>query len=89
MSRYASDSSKNFFNYSNARVDELLKLIPTEKDDAKKVEYYHEILKEMVKDNNNVYIQDPTSITVVNNRIDGYKTWPMYVVDLSTVKVVK
>ncbi|MBE7069062.1 MAG: ABC transporter substrate-binding protein [Ruminococcaceae bacterium] len=89
LARYASDSSKNFFNYSNARVDELLKLIPMEKDEAKKVEYYHEILSCMVKDNNNVYIQDPTSITIVSNRIDGYKTWPMYVVDLSTVKVVK
>ena len=89
LSRYASDSSKNFFNYSNSRVDELLKLIPAEKDDAKKVEYYHEILKEMVKDSSSVYIQDPTGITVVSKRIDGYKTWPMYVVDLSTVKVVK
>lgn len=89
LSRYASDSSKNFFNYSNSRVDELLKLIPAEKDEAKKVEYYHEILKEMVKDNSNVYIQDPTSITIVSNRIEGFKTWPMYVVDLSTVKVVK
>lgn len=89
LSRYATDSSKNFFNYSNTRVDELLKLIPAEKDEAKKVEYYHEILKEMVKDSNNVYIQDPTSITIVSNRIEGYKTWPMYVVDLSTVKVVK
>ena len=89
LSRYASDSSKNFFNYSNARVDELLKLIPAERDEAKKIEYYHEILKEMVKDNNNVYIQDPTSITVVSNRIEGFKTWPMYVVDMSTVKVVK
>ena len=74
---------------SNARVDELLKLIPAEKDEAKKVEYYHEILGCMVKDSNNVYIQDPTAITIVSNRIDGYKTWPMYVVDLSTVKVVK
>ena len=89
LQRYASDSSKNFFNYSNARVDELLKLIPAEKDEAKKVEYYHEILACMVKDSNNVYIQDPTSITVVSNRIEGYKTWPMYVVDLSTVKVAK
>ena len=89
LSRYASDSAKNFFNYSNSRVDELLKLIPAEKDEAKKVEYYHEILKEMVKDSASVYIQDPTGITVVSNRIDGYKTWPMYVVDLSTVKVVK
>lgn len=89
LQRYASDSSKNFFNYSNARVDELLKLIPAEKDEAKKVEYYHEILGCMVKDSNNVYIQDPTAITIVSNRIDGYKTWPMYVVDLSTVKVVK
>ena len=89
LSRYASDSSKNFFNYSNARVDELLKLIPAEKDDAKKVEYYHEILNIMVKDAASVYIQDPTSITIVSNRIEGYKTWPMYVVDLSKVKVAK
>ena len=89
LQRYASDSSKNFFNYSNSRVDELLKLIPAEKDEAKKVEYYHEILGCMVKDNNNVYIQDPTAITIVSNRIEGYKTWPMYVVDLSTVKIAK
>ena len=89
LQRYASDSSKNFFNYSNSRVDELLKLIPAEKDEAKKVEYYHEILGCMVKDSNNVYIQDPTAITIVSNRIEGYKTWPMYVVDLSTVKIAK
>ena len=43
----------------------------------------------MVKDAASVYIQDPTSITIVSNRIEGYKTWPMYVVDLSKVKVAK
>lgn len=89
LGRYASDSGQNFFNYSNSKVDELLKLIPAERDEAKKVEYYHQILGIMLNDHNCVYIQDPTSITIVSNRIEGYKTWPMYVVDLSKVKIAK
>ena len=31
----------------------------------------------------------PLPYTIVSNRIEGYKTWPMYVVDLSKVKVAK
>ena len=89
LQRYASDSSDNFINYSNSEVDELLAEIPTLADTEAKTELYHQILNILVEDNASCYIQDPTTLTAVSVRLTGYSVYPMYVQDMSQVKVVE
>ena len=89
LQRYASDSSDNFINYSNSEVDELLAEIPTLADTEAKTDLYHQILNIMVEDNASCYIQDPTTLTAVSVRLTGYSVYPMYVQDMSQVRVVE
>ena len=87
IQRYQSTSTDNFINYSNSDVDALIAQIPTLTDDAQKTELYHQILALMVQDSASCYIQDPTTLTAVSTRLTGYNVYPMYVQDMSTVKL--
>ena len=89
LGRYASTADGNFINYSNPKVDELLEKIPTVKDNAERTALYHELLGYLTEDACSVYIQDPTTITAVSTRLEGYHVYPMYVQDMSTVKLVE
>ncbi|MBR2992173.1 MAG: ABC transporter substrate-binding protein [Clostridiales bacterium] len=89
VGRYESNASGNFINYSNARVDELLNQIPMVADDNERTELYHQVLALLTEDACSVYIQDPTTITAVSTRLEGYSVYPMYVQDMSTVKLVE
>jgi peptide/nickel transport system substrate-binding protein len=53
----ASNWNGNWGQYSNARVDELIKLIPGETDEAKLKEYYTELVK--------IYLTDVPSFTLM------------------------
>ena len=89
VGRYASTSDGNFINYSNEEVDRLLAEIPMTSDLAIRTELYHQVLGILTEDACSVYIQDPTTITAVSTRLEGYHVYPMYVQDMSTVKLVQ
>ena len=86
LNRYQTNESGNFINYSNPKVDELMAQILLETDDAKKVDYYHQVLGLLLEDAASCYLQDPANIVAVSKRISGYTLYPMYVQDLSKVK---
>ena len=88
LERYQSTSDGNFINYSNAEVDRLMQEIPTTSDVAKRTELYHQVLGILTTDACSVYIQDPNTITAVSTRLEGYHVYPMYVQDMSQVKLV-
>ena len=62
--------------------------IPTTSDVAKRTELYHQVLGILTADACSVYIQDPNTITAVSTRLEGYHVYPMYVQDMSQVKLV-
>ena len=33
----------------------------------------------------NVYLMDPNELTVISNKLDGYVSYPMFVIDLSKI----
>ncbi|MCR4558416.1 MAG: ABC transporter substrate-binding protein [Saccharofermentans sp.] len=88
LERYQSTSDGNFINYSNAEVDRLMQEIPTTSEVAKRKELYHQVLGILTADACSVYIQDPNTITAVSTRLEGYHVYPMYVQDMSQVKLV-
>ncbi|MBP5261256.1 MAG: ABC transporter substrate-binding protein [Clostridiales bacterium] len=89
VGRYASTADGNFINYSNPEVDELLKKIPLTADESERTELYHQVLAVLTEDACSAYIQDPTTITAVSTRLEGYHVYPMYVQDMSQVKLVE
>ena len=87
LERYNSTSDGNFINYSNAKVDELMAKIPKTSDTKERTELYHQVLGILTEDACSAYIQDPNTLTAVSTRLEGYKVYPMYVQDMSQVKV--
>lgn len=87
LSRYASTASGNFINYSNEEVDSLLLEILNTPDESRRIELYHELLVVMTNDAPSAFIEDPYSVCAVSSRVTGYNLYPMYVQDMSTVRV--
>lgn len=87
INRYASGEDGNFINYSNPEVDAIIEQIPLTVDNAERNELYHQLLGFMTEDAASVYIQDPYSTCAVNRRLTGYELYPMYVQDMSTVRL--
>ena len=87
INRYLSTSDNNFINYSNENVDEIITNIPLTVDEGERISLYRELLGYMTEDAASVYIQDPYSTCAVNRRLTGYELYPMYVQDMSTVRL--
>ncbi|MFF2480839.1 ABC transporter substrate-binding protein [Paenibacillus sp. NPDC058071] len=89
LNKYLSDSPNNFFNYKSSEFDATLKGAVTEVDDAKRVALYKQAQTILTKDAAAVYIMDPNLNVAINKKLDGYKQYPLYVQDLSTVYFVQ
>ena len=61
--------------------------IPLTADNDERTELYHQVLGLLTADACSVYLQDPTTITAVSTRLEGYHVYPMYVQDMSQVKL--
>ena len=57
--RYQSDSSENYFNYSNEEVDQLLADYKSETDEDKRTEIVQRVQEILAQDVPAYYIQDP------------------------------
>ena len=87
LERYQSTADGNFINYSNPDVDKLMAQIPMTADQGERTALYHQVLGILTEDACSAYIQDPTTITAVATRLEGYHVYPMYVQDMSQVKL--
>lgn len=63
LARYQSDSSENYFNYSNEEVDQLLADYKSETDEDKRTEIVQRVQEILAQDVPAYYIQDPITIT--------------------------
>lgn len=85
MDRYASDASNNFVNFSNTQYDDILKKAIATTNDDEKVKYYKQLQKILTDNAASVYIQDPALTVAMNKKLAGYKFYPVYVQDMSSV----
>ncbi|MFD0589146.1 ABC transporter substrate-binding protein [Paenibacillus sp. GCM10027627] len=85
LSKYISDASNNFFNYNNPQFDATLKEALTELDLAKRVDLYKKAQTILTQDAAALYIMDPNLNVALDKKLAGYKQYPIYVQDLSTV----
>ncbi|MFF2091755.1 ABC transporter substrate-binding protein [Paenibacillus sp. NPDC058174] len=85
LNKYLSDSPNNFFNYKSTEYDNTLQSAVAEVDDAKRVALYKKAQTILAQDAAAVYIMDPNLNVAINKKLAGYKQYPLYVQDLSTV----
>ncbi|MBJ6360115.1 ABC transporter substrate-binding protein [Paenibacillus sp. MAHUQ-46] len=85
LNKYLSDSSNNFFNYNSPEFDKTLTATVTEVDAAKRTDLFKQAQTILAKDAAAVYIMDPYLNVALKPKLQGYKQYPLYVQDLSTV----
>ncbi len=85
LSRFKSDSSKNFVNFNSKEFDEKYDETQGVLDLKQKGEKYKELEKIITDQAASAFIQAPPLTVAINKKLDGYKFYPVYVQDMSTV----
>ncbi len=86
LERFTSDYAKNFINYNNADYDALFQQALVTYDDAEQTAIYKAMEKNLTENAANVYIQDLADLVAVRQGLEGVTFYPIYVLDLSTVR---
>ena len=86
LERFTSDYAKNFINYNNADYDALFQRALTTYDDAGQTAINKAMEKNLTENAANVYIQDLADLVAVRQGLEGVTFYPIYVLDLSTVR---
>lgn len=89
LSRFVSDASNNFVNYSNEKYDSLYKKVLATTDDEARTKIYKDLQEILAEDAANVYIQDMAEFVCLSNKYEGYTFYPVYVQDFAKLKVKK
>lgn len=85
LNRFTTTSAKNFINFNSTEFDETFaKAAATVNMDEKK-EYYKELQTIMAEQAGSAYIQVAPMFIAMNKNLGGYKFYPVYVQDMSTV----
>ena len=86
LERWTSDYGKNMINYNDPAYDALFEQAQTCYDDAEQTALYKEMQKNLTVNAANVYIQDLADLVAVRSDLTGLQFYPIYVLDLSTVR---
>ncbi|MBQ8280302.1 MAG: ABC transporter substrate-binding protein [Roseburia sp.] len=85
LNRFVSDSSKNFINYNSALYDETYAKVVSAKTLEERAGYYKELQQILCEDAATAFIEVPPITIAINPELGGYKMYPIYVQDMSTV----
>lgn len=86
LERFTSSANNNFINYNNADYDALFEKAITCYDDAEQTQIYKEMEKNLTEHAASVYIQDMADLIAVRKGLTGLTFYPLYVLDVSTLK---
>ena len=89
LNRFQSASSKNFINFNNAEYDEVFLKAQASLDLTEKSKYYGQLQQLLVEDAGTAFIQVPPITIAMKKELGGYKFYPVYVQDMSTVYYTK
>ena len=85
LERWISDNGKNMINFNDPEYDRVLKAAFTAVNDAEQTELYKQAEKILSDDAANVYLMDPNELTVINKKLGGYISYPLFVIDLAKI----
>ena len=89
LSRYCSDASNNFVNYSSEEFDARYAAAVAATDENTRKEEFKACEQTLAADAASVYIQDVASIMILNKSFDGFASYPLYAVDFSAIYQVQ
>ena len=89
LERFTSTYGKNFINYNNADYDALFQQVLASSDDAEQTALYKQMEQNLTENAANVYIQDLADLVAVRKGLEGVSFYPIYVLDLSTIRYAK
>lgn len=89
LNRFQTNSTKNFINFADRQYDEIYLKTQAELDLTKKAEYYKQLQQILCDNAGTAFIQVPANVTAISSKLAGYKFYPIYVQDMSTVFYVK
>ena len=89
LNRFQTESSKNFINFKNAEYDAAYLKAQESLDLKEKADYYGQLQKILVEDAGTAFIQVPPITIAMKKELGGYKFYPIYVQDMSTVYYTK
>ena len=86
LNRFQTDSKKNFINFSDEEYDALYQKAQDEQDPAKKAQDYAGLQQILCDKAGSAFIQVPANTTAISKKLTGYRFYPVYVQDMSTVQ---
>ena len=89
LKRYRTGDSGNVGEYSNPKVDELLKRAYVTYDAKERADLYKEVQTLLNEDVAAVYMFDQGYDIALSPKFTGYRSYPFAYIDISTVKVKK
>ena len=89
INRFQTESGKNFVNFSNAEFDRIYQELQAIPDLKGREEPYKQLQKILNREAASAFIQVAPTNTAVSNKLAGYRCYPVYVQDMSTVYFVK
>lgn len=85
LNRFQTESSKNFINFANAEYDSIYLKAQASLDLEEKADYYRQLQQILVDEAGTAFIQVPPITIAMKKNLGGYKFYPIYVQDMSTV----
>lgn len=85
LGRFVSDNAKNFIGFANADYDAAYAAAIAAVDAETQTAKFKECEGILTENAANVYIQDLADFVVTQTDIEGYRFYPLYVLDMSTV----
>uniref|UniRef100_UPI004055E0EC ABC transporter substrate-binding protein n=1 Tax=Acetatifactor sp. TaxID=1872090 RepID=UPI004055E0EC len=89
LNRFQTESSKNFINYMNPEYDAVYLQAQASLDLTEKAKYYGQLQQMLVDDAATAFLQVPPITIAMKKELSGYKFYPIYVQDMSTVYYTK
>lgn len=88
LNRWMSGNKTNMIGYNNPAYDQVMTEANSCTDEAKQTDLYKQAAKMLTETAASVYIQDMADFVLLKNGLNGYRFYPLYVMDLSTVHYV-
>ena len=85
LNRFVTDSSKNFVNFSSKAYDEIYAKVEASKTLEERAEHYKTLQQILCEEAGSAFIQVPPLTIAMDKKLAGYKFYPIYVQDMSTV----
>ncbi|MBR1476728.1 MAG: ABC transporter substrate-binding protein [Lachnospiraceae bacterium] len=85
LNRFRRDSKKNFINFDSAEYDEVYASAQEANNMKDRTGYYIRLQEILTEEAGTAFIQIPPVTTAIGKDVYGYRFYPVYVQDMSTV----